>query len=212
MLIDTGTGGQLAPTAGKMMDNLTAAGLRPEEIGTILVSHFHPDHIFGLMAKDTNAPIFPQAEILVPEVEIGYWTDPATVAALPEGSRGLAERIAATLGTWDSVGRIAGDTEVAPGVRSLPAHGHTPGHTALVVGSGSDELIVAGDVANVPALFGVARGVRPRLLPDAVSSTTLAHLRTGRGHPSLDRSRGGALVPTGLRKRITRAFWCRVVV
>ncbi len=153
ILIDAGTGGQLAPTAGMTMKNLEAAGVDPGAIDIILISHFHPDHIFGLMAKDTNEQIFPNAEIIVPEVEYGFWTDPSLIEKLPEGRRGLAQRIQATFPSWDNVRQIADGTEVAPGVRSVATYGHTPGHTTFHVTSGDDQLYVAGDIANVPALF-----------------------------------------------------------
>lgn len=153
LLIDAGTGGQLAPTAGMTMKNLAAAGVDPAAIDVVLISHFHPDHIFGLMAKDTNEQIFPGAEIIVPEVEYAFWTDPSLIEKLPEGRRGLAQRIQATMPNWENVRQVSEGTEVAPGVRSVAAYGHTPGHTAYHVSSGDDELIVAADIANVPALF-----------------------------------------------------------
>ena len=153
VLIDAGTGAQLAPTAGMTMKNLEAAGIDAGAIDTVLVSHFHPDHIFGLMAKDTNAQIFPNAEIVVPEAEYAFWTDPGLIERLPESARGLAGRIQATFPNWDNVRQAAGDTEVAPGIRSVNAFGHTPGHTVYHVASGNDQLLVAGDIANVPALF-----------------------------------------------------------
>ena len=153
VLIDAGTGGQLAPTAGMTMKHMGAAGFDPKSVDTVLISHFHPDHIFGLMAKDTNEQIFPQAEIIVPEVEYKFWTDPALIEKLPERRKGLAKRIQATFPNWKNVTQVAGEKDVAPGIRSLPSFGHTPGHTAYHVSSGSDQLIVAGDIANVPALF-----------------------------------------------------------
>ncbi len=153
VLIDAGTGGQLAPTAGKMMPNMKSAGVDPKSVNTVLISHFHPDHIFGLMAKGTNEQIFPEAEIMVPEAEYKFWTDPALIPKLPERRQGLAKRIQATFPNWKNITQFSGEKEVAPGIRSLPTHGHTPGHTAFHVSSGNDQLIVAGDIANVPALF-----------------------------------------------------------
>lgn len=153
ILIDAGTGGQLAPTAGMTMKHMAAAGIDAKSIDTVLISHFHPDHIFGLMAKETNEQIFPSAEIVVPETEYKFWTDPALIPKLSERRQGLAKRIQATFPTWKNVRQIGNDVEVAPGVRSASAFGHTPGHTAYHVASGDAELLVAGDIANVPALF-----------------------------------------------------------
>lgn len=152
VLVDTGTGGQLAPTAGAMAENLANAGIAPAGIDTVVISHFHPDHIFGLMGKE-NGQTFPNAEILVPEAELAFWTDPATLSSMPQDRRGLVERIVATLGTWDNVRPFKDGEELAPGVVARAAYGHTPGHMAFVIGSGDDQLVIASDSANIPALF-----------------------------------------------------------
>ncbi len=153
VLIDPGTGGQWTPTAGVMLDNMARAGFAPKDIDTVLISHFHPDHIFGLMEKHTNKQIYPDAEIIVPEAEYAFWTDPGVFAKLPKDWHGLAKGIQATFPKWENVRRVASDSDVAPGIRSLSAPGHTPGHTAYHVSSGDTQLIVAGDVAITPALF-----------------------------------------------------------
>lgn len=153
ILIDAGTGGQMSPKAGSMMDNMKSAGLDPANVKTVLISHFHPDHIFGLMAKDTNEQIFPDAEIIVPETEYKFWTDPATLEKMPDGFKPLVKRIQSTFPNWKNVTRVDGEKEVAPGIRSMPLFGHTPGHTAFHLSSGDSELFVLGDVSNIPALF-----------------------------------------------------------
>ena len=104
------------------------------------------DHISGLMAKDTNAPIFPNAEIYVPAAEYKFWTDPTTTA-------GAAKRIQAVFPTWKNIKQFEGDKEVVPGVKPIDTSGHTPGHTSYQIGSGNRQLIVLGDVTNIPALF-----------------------------------------------------------
>src|ERR1700691_1020881 len=63
VLIDTGTGGQIAPSAGVLRANLFAAGIDPNAIDLIVISNFHPDHINGIKDKD-NDLVFPTAEIL----------------------------------------------------------------------------------------------------------------------------------------------------
>src|SRR6266853_154542 len=88
ILCDAGTGGQVQPTAGKMMASMKAAGIDPARIDTVLISHFHPDHIFGLMEKETNRPVFPNAEIVVSDVEYKFWTDPAVIDRLNEARKG----------------------------------------------------------------------------------------------------------------------------
>ena len=84
ILLDTGTGGQIASTAGSFSENLHAAGIDPKTIDQIVISHFHPDHINGIKTKD-NALIFPNAEIMVPEAEWAFWNDDANMRAAPDG-------------------------------------------------------------------------------------------------------------------------------
>jgi glyoxylase-like metal-dependent hydrolase (beta-lactamase superfamily II) len=147
VLFDSGTGAQLAPTAGNITKNeiWKAAGIDPATVETIVVTHFHGDHITGLMAKDTNAPIFPKAEIHVPAPEYKFWTDPAVTA-------GAAKRIQAVFPGWSNIKQFEGDKEVVPGVRAIATPGHTPGHTSYHLGSGNSQLIVLGDVTNIAAL------------------------------------------------------------
>jgi glyoxylase-like metal-dependent hydrolase (beta-lactamase superfamily II) len=82
VLIDTGTGGQIAPSAGVLRANLLAAGIDPNAIDVIAISHFHPDHINGIKDKD-NDLVFPNAEIMVPDAEWKYWMDDANLNAAP---------------------------------------------------------------------------------------------------------------------------------
>jgi glyoxylase-like metal-dependent hydrolase (beta-lactamase superfamily II) len=152
ILCDSGTGGQVQPTAGKMMANMKAAGIDPAKIDTILISHFHPDHIFGLMEKDTNKPVFPDVEIIVSDAEYKFWTDPAVIDRLPEARKGLARRIQAVFPTWKNIRQVTGEPEVAPGIRFVSSPGHTPGHRAFHLSSGSSQLMISNDTAYVPAL------------------------------------------------------------
>lgn len=153
IMFDAGTGGQLAPTAGVMMkEGFAEAGIDPKSISTIVMTHFHGDHISGLMEKGTNAQVFPDAEIVVPAAEYKYWAE-TTVSELPEGRQGLAKRVQATFPTWKNVRQIEDGSEAIANVRAVASYGHTPGHTSYLVTSGSHQFMVLGDVANIPALF-----------------------------------------------------------
>jgi glyoxylase-like metal-dependent hydrolase (beta-lactamase superfamily II) len=132
---------------------MRAAGIAPKDIETILVSHFHPDHIFGLLNKADDTPVFPNAEIIVPAAEYRFWTDPSTPGRLPPGRLKLAQRIQAVIQNWKNVLPVEGEDEVVPGIRFLKAPGHTPGHTAFHLSSGRDELILSNDAVYVPALL-----------------------------------------------------------
>ena len=153
IMCDSGTGGQAAGwVSGKIGANMKAAGIDPATIDTILISHFHPDHIFGLMEKDTNKPVYPNAEIVVSDVEYKFWTDPAVIDKLPEARKGLARRIQATFPTWKNIRQVSGEVDVAPGMRFVLAPGHTPGHRAFHLSSGSAQMMLSNDTMYVPAL------------------------------------------------------------
>jgi glyoxylase-like metal-dependent hydrolase (beta-lactamase superfamily II) len=170
ILCDSGTGGQVQPTAGKFMTNLKAAGIDPTKIDTILISHFHPDHIFGLMEKDTNKPVYPNAEIIVSDVEYKFWTDPAVIDRLPEARKGLARRIQAVFPTWKNIRQVTGEREVATGIRFVSAPGHTPGHRAFHLSSGSSQLMISNDTAYVPALVVANPGWHGQYDQDATTA------------------------------------------
>ncbi len=153
VLIDTGTGGQISPTAGMIVGNLAAAGIAPKDVDQIVISHFHPDHINGIKDKDNNL-IFPNAEIMVPGPEWAFWMDDANLNAAPAGmketflnQRRVFSDIAKTV-THYQPGK-----EVAPGIVAVPAPGHTPGHTVFAIHSGNESLMVLGDTAQHPAVF-----------------------------------------------------------
>jgi glyoxylase-like metal-dependent hydrolase (beta-lactamase superfamily II) len=151
ILFDPGTGGQVQPTAGKFLENLKAAGIDPAKVTKIMISHMHPDHIFGLMAKDTNAQVYPNAEIVLSVPEYKFWTDPATLEKLPAARRPVAQRIQATFPTWKNVRQVDGEVEVAPGIRTIVTPGHTPGHISFHVSSGNAQMIYSADTFYQPA-------------------------------------------------------------
>jgi glyoxylase-like metal-dependent hydrolase (beta-lactamase superfamily II) len=154
IMIDSGSGvGQWQANATNLPSNMKAAGIDRSQISTILVSHFHPDHVWGLMEKGTNAAVFPNAELVVNSTEYKWWTEPGRVEKLPEGRKPAGKRIGDVFPTWKNWKLVEDNAEVAPGVRLLAAPGHTPGHSAFLVTSGKDQLMVSNDAMYVPALL-----------------------------------------------------------
>jgi glyoxylase-like metal-dependent hydrolase (beta-lactamase superfamily II) len=154
VMIDSGSGvGQWQANATNLPANMKAAGIDREKISTILVSHFHPDHVWGLMEKGTNAAVFPNAELVVSSTEYNWWTESGRVEKLPEGRRPAGKRIGDVFPTWKNWKLVDDNAEVAPGVRMIAAPGHTPGHAAFLVTSGKDQLMVSNDTMYVPALL-----------------------------------------------------------
>lgn len=157
VLIDTGNGPQGGGNApvGRLMGNLGWADVKPADVSTVIISHFHADHINGLRADDGGLA-FPNAEILVPEVEWKYWMDDGEMSRAPEALKGAFANVRKVFKDIDSrVKPYAWDKEIVPGITSVEAAGHTPGHTAFVIASGNGKLFVQSDTTNLPALFAV---------------------------------------------------------
>lgn len=170
IMFDSGTGGQTGgPKAGMLAkQNMQAAGIDPAKITKIIITHYHGDHIFGLMEKDTNKLLYPNAEIVVPAAEHKFWADPGVIEKLAGPRQGLAKRVQATIATWKNVTQVADGAEAAPGIKAINTNGHTPGHTSYEFASGSTKLIVSGDVTNVPGLFAKNPGWHAAFDQDAL--------------------------------------------
>lgn len=153
VLLDTGTGGLGAPTAGLFAANLKAAGINPDDVDTIIISHFHPDHISGIRPKE-GLPTFKNAEVMVPTPEWAFWMDDAKMAAAPEAAQGAFKNVRRVFGPMaKDVKQYKWGDELVTGITAIAAPGHTPGHTAFAVASGKDKLLVLSDTTNHPALF-----------------------------------------------------------
>lgn len=150
--LDSGTGAQMAPTAGQMAANMRAAGLDAGRVQAVIVSHFHGDHITGLTTAQ-NERAFPNAEIIVPAAEWAWWTDAANSARSPEFQRGTFANTARRFGPYQGrVRQVQDGEEVVPGIRAVAAHGHTPGHTLYHVADGGDQMMFLADLTNRPEL------------------------------------------------------------
>jgi glyoxylase-like metal-dependent hydrolase (beta-lactamase superfamily II) len=159
ILIDCGNGvAALEPTkgaAGRTLQNLAAAGVDPKSIDIVLMSHLHPDHTNGIRALD-GSMAFPNAEIMVPAVDWAFWMSDEN-AAKAQSSEMMKNYFANVkkiyAGIESKVTKYEWGKEVAPGITSIAAPGHTPGHTAFAVASGDSKILVQSDVTNIPEFF-----------------------------------------------------------
>jgi glyoxylase-like metal-dependent hydrolase (beta-lactamase superfamily II) len=158
IVMDTGTGEanfeRSKGVGGQFHTNLKAAGIDRDKVDMVIISHFHGDHINGLIKPD-GSPAFPNAEILVPAVEMKYFMDDAEMGkqtsdrmkGVFKGTRTVFDALKRKVTQYDA------GKEIAPGITSVATYGHTPGHTSYVVASGGKTVYVQADVTNHPALF-----------------------------------------------------------
>lgn len=153
--IDTGTGEanfeRSKGASGQYHGNLKAAGIDASQVDMVIISHFHGDHINGLVGKD-NKPAFANAEIMVPAAEWKYYTDDAEAAK--QTSDRMKGNFANVKRVFDAIGRkvtqYEAGKELAPGITAVATYGHTPGHTSHLVTSGNSKVFVQADVTNIP--------------------------------------------------------------
>ncbi|NHF74251.1 MBL fold metallo-hydrolase [Paracoccus xiamenensis] len=158
VLFDAGSGPDFVPTAGTLVEGLSAIGVSPEDVTDVIFTHGHPDHLWGVL-DDFDEPLFPSADYRMGQVEFDYWTDPATIDTIAEERQSFAVgalRRLTALG--DRIERFQDGAEVLPGIRAVMTPGHTPGHMSFEIGSPGDGLFVIGDFVTMLAGF-----VRPDL-------------------------------------------------
>jgi glyoxylase-like metal-dependent hydrolase (beta-lactamase superfamily II) len=156
VLIDTGMGpaaNAQNPNVGNTVKNLTAAGYDPAKVTDVVISHFHGDHINGLL-NGTN-PTYPNAQVHVPAAEWKYWTDEGEVSRAPDGRKPAFANVKRVFadGLKNKVTQYQHGKDVVPGLMAVATTGHTPGHTSYILGTGNDRVFVQSDVTNVPSLF-----------------------------------------------------------
>jgi glyoxylase-like metal-dependent hydrolase (beta-lactamase superfamily II) len=178
-VIDTGTGEAAYRSSkglnGQFLTNLAAAGIDANAIDAVIISHYHGDHMNGLLKSD-NSLAFPNAEILVPAREHEYWMDDG------ELSRASTPRIE---GLFKNVRRVMRgevlkrlriyewDRDVISGVTAIGTPGHSPGHTCHIIASGASKVYVQGDLTHAPFLFVRNPGWHPYYDHDPVQAEAM---------------------------------------
>jgi glyoxylase-like metal-dependent hydrolase (beta-lactamase superfamily II) len=147
ILVDTGSGSKLQPTAGKMPENLKASGIDPASITKVVLTHAHPDHIWGTTDAG-GAFVFPNATYYVGATEWDFWTAPDLASKMPPEMtdivKGSQRELAAVK---DKVVMLKPGDDVVTGLRALDTFGHTPGHLSFEV-SGGEGLIITADAST----------------------------------------------------------------
>ncbi len=148
-LIDTGFADNGPPTTGRLTANMAAAGYKPEDIDHVVISHFHGDHINGLVKKDGTL-MFPKAKVHVPTTEMAFWMDDAKMAAAPPAAQGGFQNARNVFGKIpaDRLVRFEPGAELAPGIQSSAAFGHTPGMAVFTVRSEGQSFMYTADLRH----------------------------------------------------------------
>jgi glyoxylase-like metal-dependent hydrolase (beta-lactamase superfamily II) len=149
VLFDTGTGKGLkafGPNTGRLLTNLSAAGIEPKDIDVVALTHAHADHCFGLMT-DRGRRIFPKAQIYMAQADYDFWTDEAK--ATNDGMKLLIGGARKNLiPNRNRIVFVKDGQDIVPGVQAIAAPGHTVGHTIYMIKSGNQSLCNTGDIAH----------------------------------------------------------------
>ncbi len=153
VLVDTGAGALFGPTLGRFIANLKAAGYQPEQVDEIYITHMHGDHMGGLVPAGAIA--FPNATVRADKRDADFWLSKEKMDAAPAAMKGYFQGAMASFEPYIKANRfkaIESAGELVPGVKSVPAYGHTPGHTAYLVESGGKKLLLIGDMIHVQSV------------------------------------------------------------
>ncbi len=153
VLVDTGAGAFFGPTLGKLAQALRAAGVAPEQVDDVVITHMHPDHVGGLVAD--GKPAFPNAVVHADKRDADAWLSPEALAHATGDAKNFVQDAQAALGPYVAAGRFQpfdGGAEIVPGVTAVSSYGHTAGHTSFLVRSQGKQLLVVGDLIHVGAV------------------------------------------------------------
>lgn len=150
ILVDAGAAKLFGPTLGNIVDNLKAAGYRPEQVDTVLLTHLHGDHVNGLVTPDGQR-VFVNAEVWSAKADNDFWLSETIAAQAPQEAQGFFKMSRDAAAPYLAAGRwktFDGERELAPGVSSVDTRGHTPGHASYLFRSGEQRLLVLGDIVH----------------------------------------------------------------
>lgn len=149
IVADVGFGVGAQPEMGNMIPSLATIGVKPEDIDLVYITHFHGDHIAGLVDENGN-PVYANARYMTTEAEWDEWMGDRWKDADDEGSQKNFNMMQALHDKFILAGE--GD-EVADGVTIVSIPGHTLGQSALLIESDGQRMIHLADVLHSESQF-----------------------------------------------------------
>ncbi len=145
VLVDVGSGTRVFETTGRLFESMDAAGVDPYDVTHVVITHAHPDHLWGIR-DDFDEPIIPDAEYIIGQTEYDYWMQDGLVNQVPESDQQFVVGAVNSLNADGLEWTMAGDDyEVTAGVRLVSTPGHTPGHMSVMIESEGKTLVALGD-------------------------------------------------------------------
>jgi len=145
ILFDSGNGIARRPNAGRLLELLGSAGLEPGQVDVVAMTHFHPDHMGGLIEDGKSA--FPNASYVMASGEYDFWSNPDLVSHEKLGKN--ATIVQSNIVPHAPKTRFIKDGDsVVSGITAVSSNGHTPGHSSYHVESQGKRLLILGDVCN----------------------------------------------------------------
>lgn len=148
VLVDAGMGKVPGEESGFLVNQLKEAGVTPADIDLILITHFHFDHIGGLISQDGKRA-FPNATVRVSQVESDFWLRDSSL--IPTDLRARAAMIKSVLSPYISAKAylpFSSNENLGDGIKPLAANGHTVGHTVFAFPSKGNSLWCIGDLIH----------------------------------------------------------------
>jgi glyoxylase-like metal-dependent hydrolase (beta-lactamase superfamily II) len=147
VLFDTGMGTskQFGPTTGRQQKSLAEAGIKPEDIDAVVLSHAHIDHIGGIVDA-SDKPLFPNAQFYIAQNDFDYWTDEGKLGSPLKDFVIHARKN--LLPVRDRLVFFKDGQEFLPGVQAMAAPGHTVGHHMFMITSEGKSFAFLGDLTH----------------------------------------------------------------
>lgn len=154
ILVDAGTAKCFGPSLGHVPENLKKAGLQPEQIDTILITHAHPDHLCGITLD--GKMVYPNAKVYLAKADVDYWTSAQNEAKASDFFKPLFKMTRDALKPYQQTGQLIVFSKTSfdvPNVELISTQGHTEGHSSyLIDGKNGQKFLGLGDVVHYAAV------------------------------------------------------------